>query len=152
MTKIAKFTGLSEHRVERLKEMLDSYLRGIPAETVIAEAQQAFKISEWQARNDMAELKRDLAYFRNRNLDQLIKSHVQKYEFLYEKLTLLGNDSLALDALRQKEELAGIIEQHYTVDVNNIDMTRDEPKEKLKMKSSVKDKMKSLISKAKKSS
>jgi len=118
-----------ETRIKRLKEILDMHLDGQKPSQIVSKICKKYEIKPAQAYKDIGDVKDDLKFFLNRNLENLVAEHAERYEFLYEKLMLIGNESLALDCLRQKEEILGISKNPVVININNEVTVNEEQKE-----------------------
>lgn len=82
-----------------------------------------YKVLPMVASQYLTQARKEIKKYRERQVDNVLSIHIQRYEEVYSKLYEINAYSLAMSALQAKEKLLGMHKQDFRLQVNNIDAT-----------------------------
>lgn len=105
----------------------DKILEGVKYRTLLDELVEAYQISETAALRVIQDCKDKIKSQRQIKVPFILSTHIERYEFLYEKFEQIGRTDLINIVLNQKEELiqlrkmvsAQLAEDFVSVEVEN---------------------------------
>lgn len=99
---------------QRLNDVINMVLDGRPTEEVIRWLCDKYGIKSNVARNEVIAANAEIMAMRQWHAGEVVSTHVERYERMYGDLIELGARSFAMQALKQKEKLIGLLKTDRT--------------------------------------
>jgi len=103
----------------RRKVVLEAKIRGLSDVHIKQLVAAEFEISEVHAAREIAHVEDEIRTQAIVSHEEILLSHLTKYESLYSKFREEGVDAYALKALKNKENIAGLHDQTVNIQINN---------------------------------
>ncbi len=123
----------------RKKVILEAKIKGLSDIQIKSLISTEFEISEVHVSREIALIEEEIRSQAIVSHEEILLSHLTKYELLYSKFKEEGADAYALKALRNKENVAGLHDQTVNIQINNymesefsINLLPKEKQERLK--------------------
>ena len=118
-TQVVVRTGNTELLQLRKKVILEAKIKGLSDIQIKELVSSEFDTSPLNVSREIAIIENEIRTQAIVSHEEILLSHLSKYEILYGKFREEGADSYALKALRSKENVAGLHDQTVNIQVNN---------------------------------
>ncbi len=112
--------GNTEYMQMRRKIILEARLRGLEKPEIVSVIREEFDIGEGAIAQEISNVDKEIKEYSIITHEEVLLSHINKYEELYKKFREEGMDSYAMRALRCKESIMGLHDQTVNIQINNF--------------------------------
>lgn len=109
--------------LQRQSDILKMLLDGKSSKEIRDYVCDKYRVLPMVASQYLTQARKEVKKYRDRQVDNVLSIHIQRYEEVYSKLYEINAYSLAMNALQAKEKLLGMHKQDFRLQVNNIDAT-----------------------------
>lgn len=112
--------GNIEYMQMRRKIILEGKLRGLEKSEIVSVIQEEFELSYPRIMSEILEVDKEIMNHSIITHEEILTSHLYRYEELYKKFREENVDGYAMRALKCKEAIAGLHDQTVNIQINNF--------------------------------